>query len=181
MSGRPHSPPRPRARQPPRQEKPRLLRAPPPPPCTQAHYRTRAHTHTRTHTTKGRLESRVRRFGARRKAPPPAPTARLRACSLTGAARGVRGARRPARPTGPGSAPPRSRTMPADARRLRAQHPRDSAPLLRRPPSRAPAKSLPWGYRIRPGLPTSRVSQEIKLLCLIILGKIPHPYKPWEI
>lgn len=60
--------------------------------------------------------------------------------------------------TGPGSAPPRSRTMPADARRLWAHYPRDSAPPRRRPPSPAPAKSRPCGCRIRPGLPTSRVS-----------------------
>lgn len=143
-----------------------------------AHRRTSARARTLTHVhTQQKGDSRAAcgglvRAGKLLPRPPPRGAGPAHLLELP------RGCANPGgpRPTGPGSAPPRSRTLPADARRLWAHHPRDSAPLLRR----APAKSLPWGSRIRPGLPTSRVSQEIKLLCLIIFDKIPRPYKPWE-
>lgn len=119
-----------RARQPPLQEKPRLLGPPPPPLCPRAHSRTRAHSLTPVHTTKGSRASRVRRFArALREAPPPGPhRAAPGLLARWSAPRGPEGARIPeARvpPARPASTPlGRARRQ---LRRLRAHHARSSA------------------------------------------------------
>lgn len=137
----------------------------------------RAHSHTYTHNKRKTCEPRAE-VRCAQEVPPPGPHRAARGL-LTCWSSSV-GARIPAARSSPALAlrrPARGR-----CRRTRGgSGPTTRATPRRRPPSPAPAKSRSCGCRIRPGLPTSRVSSEIKLVCLIILGKIPHPYKPREI
>lgn len=155
VSGRPQRLRRPSAAAT-RQEKPRLL------PAASLHTGALTQVRTLTHAHTQQKEAVRAACGglvrALRPAPPPAATARPRALTYCSAPEGpwVRGSRQLAAHR-PGSARPRSRAVPAAARRLWAQHPRGSVPLLRPPPpSRAPAKSRPCGCRIRPGLQKPR-------------------------